>query len=576
MLLRVMMARIGAVPPAALGFYLDSVSVGFESVLSLRKMMSAARAGIRVRRSSDNAEQDIGFDGSSLDVTALLAFVGSGSGYVRTIYDQSGKGCHAQQATAAAQPRIVNAGVYDGAIKFNGTSNFMAITGMALGTPYLGIYERLFHPATSTSKIIAEASANYNSSGQAFLHFAGQVSGVNFVSINASNEAGAQRAHQYPLPSAKSNNSFIFDRAKSGVSEMTAYVNGVASTPLATPGTVELTGSFSAYTVYLGSRGGTSLFSDVEIDTLMFTAKKSDFSRIAIENGITKNPDYWRTRLNASTAMFKIGSRYFIVDCWHHRVIYSDSPTREIWAWDTLDELNLVGPHSIATDGTILAVDSSDSGAICYYDASTLAFLGKVNIDSRPHRVVYDATTSAFYAIKSTSKQVVKLTRSGMVLSIAHTTSLFFLGAYTRSFRIIDGAMVFVSDNGAVFLVAYDGTSGGYSLTATYQLPAAMTDCNDVFKASSGKWYATSWDPGLIEFDSLAGMHAGTYTDVYAAWGMKGLPYWFEEFDGALWLGNIVHHNGVVKRQGGVTTVIHDYGDENVSSYDRHYNFPPA
>lgn len=75
---------------------------------------------LRVRRSSDNAEQDIGAlavadaNGNRwLDTNALLAFVGSGSGFVTTWYDQSGNGRHAVQATAGNQPRIVNAGVVD-------------------------------------------------------------------------------------------------------------------------------------------------------------------------------------------------------------------------------------------------------------------------------------------------------------------------------------------------------------------------------------------------------------------------------------------------------------------------------
>jgi len=69
---------------------------------------------IRVRRSSDNTEQDIGSIATGdLDTTALTAFVGAGSGYVTTWYDQSGNARNAVQATQASQPRVVNAGVVD-------------------------------------------------------------------------------------------------------------------------------------------------------------------------------------------------------------------------------------------------------------------------------------------------------------------------------------------------------------------------------------------------------------------------------------------------------------------------------
>jgi len=59
---------------------------------SFRKLSSSFNGSpIRVRRSSDNAEQDIPFDGSGdLDTANLLAFVGSNDGFICDWYDQSG------------------------------------------------------------------------------------------------------------------------------------------------------------------------------------------------------------------------------------------------------------------------------------------------------------------------------------------------------------------------------------------------------------------------------------------------------------------------------------------------------
>jgi len=66
---------------------------------------------IRVRRSSDSAEQNIGFDGSgNLDTSTLTSFCGSGNGFVTTWYDQSGNGRNATQTTAINQPQIVSSG----------------------------------------------------------------------------------------------------------------------------------------------------------------------------------------------------------------------------------------------------------------------------------------------------------------------------------------------------------------------------------------------------------------------------------------------------------------------------------
>jgi hypothetical protein len=90
---------------------LDNIS-GSNAAFSLRRLRTAyTGSAIRVRRSSDNTEQNIGFDSSgSLDISALLQFVGTGSGFVTIWYDQSGNTNNIRQTVAANQPRIVTSG----------------------------------------------------------------------------------------------------------------------------------------------------------------------------------------------------------------------------------------------------------------------------------------------------------------------------------------------------------------------------------------------------------------------------------------------------------------------------------
>lgn len=64
---------------------------------------------VSVRRSSDNADRAIGFDGGVLDLSGLSSFCGSSDGFVARWYDQSGNDRHLDQTTAARQPKI-----YDG------------------------------------------------------------------------------------------------------------------------------------------------------------------------------------------------------------------------------------------------------------------------------------------------------------------------------------------------------------------------------------------------------------------------------------------------------------------------------
>lgn len=98
----------------SLPLLLDTYS-GAIVAYSLRKLNTAYTGyAIRVRRSSDDTSQDIGFkaDGT-LDTTALTTFVGANNGFVSIWYDQSTNGYNLSQSTAANQLRVVYNGSLD-------------------------------------------------------------------------------------------------------------------------------------------------------------------------------------------------------------------------------------------------------------------------------------------------------------------------------------------------------------------------------------------------------------------------------------------------------------------------------
>lgn len=118
---------------------------GLAAAYSLRKIVKTyTGSAIRVRRSSDNLELDIGFSGNVLNTAALLTHVGAGNGFVVTIYDQTGNLRHLSQAVAAAQPQIVAAGVVIvrnllPAILFDGVDDVMTATIPSLNAHTINI-----------------------------------------------------------------------------------------------------------------------------------------------------------------------------------------------------------------------------------------------------------------------------------------------------------------------------------------------------------------------------------------------------------------------------------------------------
>ena len=124
-------------------FVLDEYPTNSHAAFSLQKLRSEYSGNaIRVRRSSDNAEQDIGFADNALDTSSLLTFVGSSDGFVTTLYNQTTVGVqNMSQSTANSQPKIVNSGslIIDSdnglpAIQFDGVDDHF--TGASLGGPY--------------------------------------------------------------------------------------------------------------------------------------------------------------------------------------------------------------------------------------------------------------------------------------------------------------------------------------------------------------------------------------------------------------------------------------------------------
>jgi hypothetical protein len=76
---------------------------------SLRKLKSTTTNVVRVRRSSDNSEQD--FTANEITDGTLTSFCGAGDGFVTTWYDQSGNNRNVTQILATGQPNIVISGV---------------------------------------------------------------------------------------------------------------------------------------------------------------------------------------------------------------------------------------------------------------------------------------------------------------------------------------------------------------------------------------------------------------------------------------------------------------------------------
>jgi hypothetical protein len=153
-------------------YVLDNISVLPTVAYSVRRISKTYHGFcMRVRRSTDNAQLDIGFDvNGDLDTTYMKNFIGTATGYVAIWYDQTNSGRHLNQPTISYQPRIINAGqllkengrpfVGFFGVPYSSTYNHLDVSGGIVGTNAQVIIVNKFS-ATSGSDGFLLGSYNY-------------------------------------------------------------------------------------------------------------------------------------------------------------------------------------------------------------------------------------------------------------------------------------------------------------------------------------------------------------------------------------------------------------------------------
>ena len=250
---------------------------GASAAYSLRKLRTAYTGdAIRVRRSNDNAETDIGFNVfGELDTVSLAAHCGSNDGFVKTWYDQSGNANNATETTAANQPKI-----YDGttgvvtqdgkpAIQFDGSndrlfssSTYTPTTSMAQIVVAKGI-------SSATDQIIGDS--NDRRRGMAlriqssqFKYFNGTGGGFDTIGITSNSN---QNLHFY----GRDTSSTFY--ARLNTSETSISISSIDTTALNIylaarhDGSLGLDGTMQEYVLYLTSQSGNKTGIESNINT---------------------------------------------------------------------------------------------------------------------------------------------------------------------------------------------------------------------------------------------------------------------------------------------------------------------
>jgi hypothetical protein len=236
--------------PAPGGDYLDLLAVTPVAAWSMnRKLVSSATVAIRVRRSSDNTQSDIGFSGDVLDAGALASFVGANDAFVTNVYDQTGNGRHLGQGDSAKQPRIVLAGVFDAAMVFDFSNDCLVSETLTMGTSRAWVFAEWECVDDASVRVIAEMSDNYSANNN---HFAIYTQGSIGEMLGGFGISGA-RLTSFANASGIDYWTYLFDKAATGSDQVKAWRDGTAMTPTGV-NTTDVGGTFANANMNVGSR----------------------------------------------------------------------------------------------------------------------------------------------------------------------------------------------------------------------------------------------------------------------------------------------------------------------------------
>ena len=242
------------------------IYTGASAAYSLRNLSASTTNVVRVRRSSDNTEQD--FTYLDLYDGTLETFVGAGNdGFVVTWYDQAGSN-DATQGTAASQPKIVSSGSL---ILVNGMASLLS-DGV---DDYLSVAYSASNPTTQF--IVYD---KVGSSG----NLGGLFDGIRYAPALLMNANGVEAYQQGPdfTPTYINNNQSVVSLKSSTIgTDWAMWGNGTSVT-----NSGENIGTESPESIYLMSRGGATSFSNTYLHEYIVYPSDQTSNQANIEDNI--------------------------------------------------------------------------------------------------------------------------------------------------------------------------------------------------------------------------------------------------------------------------------------------------
>lgn len=261
----------------------------------------------------------------------------------------------------------------------------------------------------------------------------------------------------------------------------------------------------------------------------------------------------WKNELYTPTMIRHLGEYWFIIDCWHHRILYNKNFSRDINDWFVLID-TLYYPHSIDYDGELYMCDDTGNKRLLIWkenDCNQLELTQTIKLSSiTPNIVQYCNDLEMFFVNGSNEAKILALKKNNGQVKI---TKEFYLpdykGKYFRSFNIIDGYLYVISGPG--YISQYELVNGELRIIARYSVPDELCGMNYIEKIDNYFYISVYQDingnisPKFVRVKDLEDLKFRKYEDLYEKFAFHGVPYYITKDGEWLYITEIDNFNSI-------------------------------
>ncbi len=249
------------------------------------------------------------------------------------------------------------------------------------------------------------------------------------------------------------------------------------------------------------------------------------------------------------TQITKINNTYYIVDCKHNQIIYSDSLSRELRCWNVMTR-NVKEPHALCSDGDIYMVADTENNRVLTftkgYDSFKLQQTFE-NVGERPHYTYYDPVDKLFYAWSSMTGEMYIYQRIGTStsLELLEIKSVPELNnCYVRSFTVAGDVILFPAVELSSIVMVDKST---FEILQIYPVSSDIAGMVQISIVDGYFFLTVSTDlqydlsaSTVLRARTLEDFTTGNYENLYYLFGGNGTPYYVSFFEGSYYM---IHEN---------------------------------